>query len=153
MSSSSKHVTVSLNVHKNNNEETKMSQITKTARTIMLLAAGTVASVLIAGSLATTAKAETVYFGYEVSFREAKQMCNGQHGRIFETERAQYACTGDLRERKYKRPNSVPRKANARPGKLQNFTGRKDFSNIGKTGGEGGANGGGGNGGGTGGQK
>ena len=77
-----------------------MSQITKTARSTMLLAAGTVASVLIAGSLATTAKAETVYFGYEVSFREAKQMCNGMHGRFFETERAQYGCTGNLRVRK-----------------------------------------------------
>ncbi len=127
-----------------------MSQITKTARSTVLLAAGTVASVLIAGSLATTAKAETVYFGYEVSFREAKQMCNGMHGRFFETERAQYGCTGNLRVRKRrhtidpKRP--LPLKANARPGKLQNFTGRKDFSNTGHTGGgggNGGANGGG----------
>lgn len=48
-SSSSKHVTVSLNVHTNNNEEARMSQITKTARSIMLLAAGTVASVRDAG--------------------------------------------------------------------------------------------------------
>lgn len=124
-----------------------MSQITKTAKSTMILAAGTIAGVLLAGSVATTANAETVYFGYETSFREAKQMCNGMHGRIFESERGQYGCTGDLHERKYKRPppTHIPRGAKG-PTKRQNFVGR-DFSNdIGRVGGEG--NGDGGNGGG-----
>ncbi|WP_337660131.1 hypothetical protein [Anderseniella sp. Alg231-50] len=132
-----------------------MSQITKTAKSAMILAAGAVASAFFAGNVTTTANAETVYFGYETSFREAKQMCNGMHGRIFETERAQYGCTGILREEKAKKKTSVPpfvRGANDRPTKRQNFSGR-DFSNdIGKVGGEGngsGGGGGGGNGGGS----
>lgn len=127
-----------------------MSQITKIAKSTMILAAGAVAGVLFAGSVTTTANAETVYFGYETSYREAKQMCNGMHGRIFETERAQYGCTGNLREEKAKKrqpPTSVPRAANDRPSKRQNFSGR-DFSNdVGKVGGEGNGNGGGGGGG------
>ncbi len=131
-----------------------MTRITKTAKSTMVLAASAVASVLIAGSVSTPANADTIYFGYEVSFREAKQMCNGMHGRIFETERAQYGCTGDLREPKaYKRPppsTHVPQSANDRPSKRQNFTGRKDFTSIGKTGGEGGGTGGGNGGGGGG---
>ncbi|MEM9471550.1 MAG: hypothetical protein AAGA00_06295 [Pseudomonadota bacterium] len=84
-----------------------MSQITKTAKSTMILAAGAVAGVLFAGSMTTSANAETLYFGYETSFREAKQMCNGMHGRIFETERGQYGCTGDLRAEEPKR-QSVP---------------------------------------------
>ncbi|MEO9873326.1 MAG: hypothetical protein ABJM26_08545 [Anderseniella sp.] len=127
-----------------------MSQITKTAKSTMILAAGAVAGVLFAGNVTTTANAETVYFGYETSFREAKQMCNGIHGRIFETGRGQYGCTGNLVERRYKRlpPPQLVRGANDRPSKRQNFGGR-DFSNdIGKVGGEGGGNGGGGGGGG-----
>ncbi len=138
-----------------------MSQITKTAKSTMILAAGAVAGVLFAGNVTTTANAETVYFGYETSFREAKQMCNGMHGRIFETERGQYMCTGSLRapKAKYKRPPSthIPRGANDRPTKRQNFTGRTDFTENGQGGGngsDGGGNGGGsggGNGGGSGG--
>jgi len=122
-----------------------MSQITKTAKSTMILAAGAVAGVLFAGNVTTTAHAETVYFGYETSFREAKQMCNGIHGRIFETGRGQYGCTGDLVERKYKRPPpQFVRGANDRPSKRQNFGGRDFSNNIGKVGGEGGGNGGGG---------
>ncbi len=120
-----------------------MSQITKTAKSTMILAAGAVAGVLFAGNVTTTANAKTVYFGYETSFREAKQMCNGIHGRIFETGRGQYGCTGDLVERKYKYP-TFPRGANDRPSKRQNFGGRDFSNNIGKVGGEGGGNGGGG---------
>ncbi len=122
-----------------------MSQITKTAKSTMILAAAAVAGVVFAGSMTTSANAETLYFGYETSFREAKKMCNGMHGRIFETERGQYGCTGDLRERKaYKRPpTSAPKAANDRPAKRQNFSGRSDFSDIGKVGGEGGGTGGG----------
>lgn len=131
-----------------------MSQITKTAKSTMILAAGAVAGVMFAGSMTTSANAETMYFGYETSFREAKQMCNGMHGRIFETERGQYGCTGDLHEEEaeYQRPppTSVPRAANNRPTKRQNFTGRRSFNTIGKVGGEGGGTGG-GNGGGSGG--
>ncbi|NNJ76065.1 MAG: hypothetical protein HKP56_12990 [Anderseniella sp.] len=126
-----------------------MSQITKTAKSTMILAAGAVAGVLFAGNVTTTAHAETVYFGYETSFREAKQMCNGIHGRIFETERGQYGCTGDLVERKkriYIPPAAGP--ANDRPTKRQNFSGG-DLSDIGRVGGEGGGNGGGGGGGGS----
>ena len=132
-----------------------MSQITKTAKSTMILAAGAVAGVLFAGNVTTTAHAETVYFGYETSFREAKQMCSGMHGRIFETERAQYGCTGDLKHRqpkaKKRPPSSVPLAANDRPTKRQNFTGRDFTTNIGKVGGgEGGAGGGGNSGGGGG---
>ena len=116
-----------------------MSQITKTAKSTMILAAGTIAGVLLAGSVATTANAETVYFGYETSFREAKQMCNGMHGRIFESERGQYGCTGDLHERKYKRP--YPTQG---PTKRQNFSGRDFANDIGRVGGEGNGDGGGG---------
>lgn len=127
-----------------------MSQITKTAKSTMILAAGAVAGVLFAGNVTTTAHAETVYFGYETSFREAKQMCNGIHGRIFETGRGQYGCTGDLVERKYKRPPpQFVRGANDRPSKRQNFSGRDFTNNIGKIGGEGGGNGGSGGGGGS----
>ena len=130
-----------------------MSQITKTAKSTMILAAGAVAGVLLAGNVTTTANAETVYFGYETSFREAKQMCSGMHGRIFETERGQYACTGESRVLKKKRkiipPAAGP--ANDRPSKRQNFTGRDFTNNIGKVGGgEGGAGGGGNSGGGGG---
>ena len=131
-----------------------MSQITKTAKSTMILAAGTIAGVLFAGSVATTANAETVYFGYETSFREAKQMCNGMHGRIFETERAQYGCTGNLNQRqpkaKYKRPPPPQIGSANGPTKRQNFTGRDFTNDIGKVGGEGGGTGG-GNGGGNGG--
>jgi uncharacterized membrane protein YgcG len=141
MLSSSKHVTTFEVGHRNKNEESKMSQITKTAKSTMILAAGAVAGVLFAGNVTTTAHAETVYFGYETSFREAKQMCNGIHGRIFETGRGQYGCTGDLVERKYKRP--YPTQG---PSKRQNFSGRDFTNNIGKVGGEGGGNGGGGGG-------
>jgi len=145
MLSSSKHVTTFEVGHRNKNEESKMSQITKTAKSTMILAAGAVAGVLFAGNVTTTAHAETVYFGYETSFREAKQMCNGIHGRIFETGRGQYGCTGDLVERKYKRPPpQFVRGANDRPSKRQNFGGRDFSNNIGKVGGEGGGNGGGG---------
>ena len=110
-----------------------MSQITNTAKSTMILAAGTIAGVLFTGSVATTANAETMYFGYETSFRVAKQMCNGMHGRLFETERGQYGCTGDLRARKQKvyiPPAAGP--ANDRPTKRQNFTGRQDFSTNGE---------------------
>ena len=137
-----------------------MSHITKATKSIMIFAAGTVASILIAGNVVTTAHAATIIYDYEVSFREAKRMCNGIHGQIFETERAQYGCTGDLTARepkakakKKRPPTSVPRAANDRPGKRQNFTGRKDFSTIGRVGGEGngtGGNGGSGGGGGGG---
>ncbi len=123
-----------------------MSQITKTAKSTMILAAGAVAGVLFAGNVTTTAHAETVYFGYETSFREAKQMCNGIHGRMFETGRGQYGCTGDLVERKRKYrlpPPQIVRGANDRPSKRQNFSGRDFTSNVGKVGGEGGGNGGG----------
>lgn len=125
-----------------------MSQITKTAKSTMILAAGAVAGVLFAGNVSTTAQAETVYFGYETSFREAKQMCNGIHGRIFETGRGQYGCTGDLvQRRKIKLPPPAAGPANDRPSKRQNFGGRDFSNNIGKVGGEGGGNGGGGGGG------
>lgn len=127
-----------------------MSQITKTAKSTIILAAGAIAGVLFAGNVTTTANAETIYFGYETSFREAKQMCNGMHGRIFETERAQYACTGGQvqAKSKYKRPPpQYPRGAKG-PTKRQNFTGRDFTNHIGKTGGEGGASGGGNGGGG-----
>lgn len=129
-----------------------MSQITKTAKSTMILAAGAVAGVLFAGNVTTTAHAETVYFGYETSFREAKQMCNGIHGRIFETGRGQYGCTGDLHEPKgkYKRPPPQIFGANDRVSKRQNFSGRDFTNNIGKVSGEGGGNGGGGGGGGGG---
>ncbi len=120
-----------------------MSQITKTAKSTMILAAGAVAGVVFAGSMTTNANAKTLYFGYETSFREAKQMCNGMHGRIFETERGQYGCTGDLVERR-KLTRPTVRKANDRPTKRQNFTGRSVFSDIGKVGGEGNGDGGGG---------
>ena len=95
-----------------------MSQITKTAKSTMMLAAGAVAGVVFAGSMTTSANAETVYFGYETSFREAKQMCNGMHGRIFETGRGQYGCTGDLKEEKVHRlpppASNIPRRVNGR---------------------------------------
>jgi len=127
-----------------------MSQITKTAKSTMILAAGAVAGVLFAGNVTTTANAETVYFGYETSFREAKQMCNGIHGRIFETGRGQYGCTGDLKTRRkvIKLPPAAG-PANDRPTKRQNFSGRDFTNNIGKIGGEGGGNGGSGGGGGS----
>ncbi|MEM7633350.1 MAG: hypothetical protein AAF299_02230 [Pseudomonadota bacterium] len=123
-----------------------MSQITKTAKSAMILTAGAVAGVLLAGSAATTANAETIYYGYETSFREAKQMCNGIHGRIFETERGQYACAGEPSRprRKIVRPQPEPAGAapGNRPSKRQNFAGRTDFTDIGQGGGNGGNNGG-----------
>lgn len=122
-----------------------MSQITKTAKSTMILAAGTVAGVLFAGSMTTSANAETIYFGYETSFREAKQMCNGMHGRVFESERGQYGCTGDLHEEKvYKRPppTHIPRRVSGQ-GKRQNFVSRSEYDDR-VSGGSGGGGGGGG---------
>jgi len=102
------------------------------------------------------ASAATIYYGDTVTFREAKRMCAGIHGRVFLSDRDVYACQGEQRARRkvYIPPpqDEIPTlfsKASDKPAKQQNFSGRNFSDSIGKVGGEGnGGNGGsGGNGG------
>lgn len=104
-------------------------------------------------SLAGAANAGVIYYGDGVSFREAKRMCAGIHGRVFLSEREVYACQGDPAPRKAYRtppPQDQPPvlflKANDKPGKEQNFKSSDLSHGFGKTGGEGSNGGGGGNG-------
>ena len=107
-------------------------------------------------SLAGAANAGVIYYGDGVSFREAKRMCAGIHGRVFLSEREVYACQGDRRRRRviYIPPPPPPQdeppvlflKANDRHGKEQNLKSSDLSHGFGKTGGEGSNGGGGGNG-------
>lgn len=132
------------------------SRIIKAAVIVMAGATGIV-------SLAGVANARTIYYGETVTFREAKRMCAGIHGRVFLSDRDVYACQGEQRARRrvYIPPPPPPpqdeppvlySKASDKPVKQQNFSGRNFSDSIGKVGGEGnGGNGGSGGNGGTGG--
>jgi uncharacterized membrane protein YgcG len=147
----------------NNNEENKMTRIMKLSVSALSLAAGVV---MLGAGTSAPAQAGVIYYGDHITYREAKRMCDGIHGRVFLGDRDRYGCQNQPGKRRAKRPPPPPPpgddpvelfsiKKTSNPGKRQNFTGRQDFPGMighqgGGDGGSGG-NGGGGNGGGNGG--
>ena len=132
--------------------------MTANTRRIVLATMAAAAGII---TLSGPASAATTYFGDTVTFREAKRMCDGMHGRVFLSSRDVYGCQAErARRSKYVTPPPPPPPGDNVPeifsiqktsdgGKRQNFGSREDFGGRtgGGNGGSGGGNGGGGNGG------
>jgi len=130
-----------------------MTRFMKTSVSALSLAAGLV---MLGAGTSAPVQAGVIYYGDHITYREAKRLCDGIHGRVFLGDRDRYGCQGDGPRRAKRRPKLPPPGDNepqvfsiektSKPAKRQNFSGRKDFPGM--IGGQGGGNGGGGNGGG-----
>jgi hypothetical protein len=52
-------------------------------------------------------QAGVIYYGDHITYREAKRMCDGIHGRVFLGDRDRYGCQADG-PRRAKRPPPLP---------------------------------------------
>jgi hypothetical protein len=70
-----------------------MTRIMKLSVSALSLAAGVV---MLGAGTSAPAQAGVIYYGDHITYREAKRMCDGIHGRVFLGDRDRYGCQNQM---------------------------------------------------------